>query len=179
MPNKTEKKEVGGAEKLDKDVNEARMSFDAYKKRMTTGGFKTGSKDIKTGNTMSHPYVAIQPNIGPFILTPQPLFQLPPDMLPQQAQYSPQVPFSLPLGQSGKPLFNSLGNMLRLGIDLINTSLVGGLQLMEGFYGGSRFDGNSCMQCSCCCKPEPCNGYEQSSCCEPCDCCNPSVHNCC
>lgn len=184
MPKKTGKKDVKdvkGTESFS-TMNKAKAAFDEYKNKMATGTLKTGIKGLNAGHAMPLPGNPMpgQMHSQPYMQMMQPPFQMPPGMVPQPGILNQQTPVAPYMGQSGGPLFNSLGSMLRLGIDLVNAGLAGGLQLMEGFYGGrggGHHHGNGYEGNSCCCEPDCCS--EQPSCCGPCDTCNPSVNNCC
>jgi hypothetical protein len=73
-------------------------------------------------------------------------------------------------------LVDSIGTSLRLGIDVINAALAGGVRMLGGFADAYRHEGCGCEKCrepSCC----------EESCCEPdccgCECCHPGVGSCC
>lgn len=170
MPKKTVKKNIKGPEPFP-EVNKAKAAFEEYKKRTAASADKMWSKDVKFKQPLTG-----QPLMQPFMNMPQPPFAAPSGSMSQPFLYNSQAPY-IPAGLSGAPLFNSIGSMLRLGVDFINASLAGGLQLMEGFSGGGDCCGSSYTGCSCCSEPVCCCG--DASCCEPCSCCNPSVHNCC
>jgi hypothetical protein len=82
---------------------------------------------------------------------------------------------------AGGSLADQLGSTLRLGIDVVNAVLVGGIRVLTGFSGygaGEHSEGHGCS-CGCCdpCKSE-CGGYD--CCCVFGEqCCHPSVGTCC
>lgn len=67
----------------------------------------------------------------------------------------------------------TLGDSLRLGLDVLNAGLAGGVRLLNGIAGLTGTDHEGCG-CKSCCPPD---------CCEPdccgCECCNPGVGTCC
>jgi len=126
-------------------------------------------------------------------------------MMPQIPAYAGTIPqYSIP-GQAntsigtGKSLFESIGSMISLGVNVINTGLAGGLQVIGGLSGhGSPYCGSTYQACccpqpfSCCCcgghhdHAGCCCGHGGYTCgywCQPscncCCCCTPSVYNCC
>lgn len=84
------------------------------------------------------------------------------------------------LGDTVGGLTESIGTTVRLGVDLLNAALSGGVKILGGFtgaYGHGHHDGCGCGSghvCESCCEP---------SCCEPdccaCECCHPGVGSCC
>ncbi|HEY2661453.1 MAG TPA: hypothetical protein VGI79_17170 [Caulobacteraceae bacterium] len=68
-------------------------------------------------------------------------------------------------------LTEGLGASLRLGIDLINAALAGGVRILGGFADAY---GHEDCGCESCCEPTCC----EPDCCD-CDCCHPGVGNCC
>lgn len=110
------------------------------------------------------------------MMPPPPPGGMMPSMMPQGV---------MPSTVSASSVFESLGTMLKLGIDTINTVLAGGNQLLQGIagqgqhmgyhgYHGYGHHGHHCCEH---------NHYHDSyghSCCDVCgdSCCHPSVHNC-
>jgi hypothetical protein len=170
MPKKTDKKNSKGPEPFP-EMNKAKEAFKEYKNRMAADTNKMGGKDVKFKQPMSG-----EPVMQPFMHMPQPPFQGQTGNMPHPFLYNPHAPYMQSMGYLETPLFSSLGNMLKLGVNLINAGLASGLQLIEGLSGGA-YCSDSHASCFSCC--EPCSCCENTSCCEPCDCCNPSVHNCC
>ena len=85
---------------------------------------------------------------------------------------------------SGGTLVDSLGSTLRLGVDVVNAILTGGIRMLTGVsaYGAGECSCGGSCGCSCesCCDPceTECGGYD--CCClfgETC--CQPSVGRCC
>lgn len=142
------------------------------------------------------------PGEGPFS-GGQPFFQphmpgTPGPHFPPQAAMTPPPPVPQDLApgfpnmavDTSRSLYQSIGNMLRLGVDVANASLMGGLQIMEGLtgqasahhgYGGHGYPHHypdhgyhGCYDCcsyeyhGCGCHHE--NSYHG---------CNPGVFNCC
>ena len=136
-------------------------------------------------------------NMPPFGGPPMPGAMPPPQgMMPPMPGFGP-----MPSPSTSGELFNSLGNMLRLGIDTINTVLASSNQLLQGLTSGGYQapypyhpypqpqhpqgcgrQGYGHMQH--CCGHHQHNTYHDSGCHSCCDvydesCCNPGVHNCC
>ncbi len=192
-------------------------------KAATAAGVSPAAKPAKESGASPFPGKPNNPaGVGnqPFMAAPglnkglnPPLFNMPPfgppmpntmslpqSMMPPQGIMPPQgmIPppgfGAIPAAFASGELFNSLGNMLRLGIDTINAALAGSNQLMQGFTGGGQIhnpqpqypQGCGCrghMQ-HCCGHYYQRNTYHESGCHSCCDvygesCCNPSVHNCC
>jgi hypothetical protein len=118
---------------------------------------------------------------GPYSMMPPPP---PGGMMPPGAMSSPV---------SASSVFDSLGTMLKLGIDTVNAVLAGGNQLLQGISGSGYYPGHYPAA------PHPGMGYHGyghhghhccehnhyhdsygHSCCDVCgdSCCHPSVHNC-
>ncbi len=159
------KKEETAREKIRTEENRAKAAFDEYKSRM--GGAHAAmyaAKEPMSGIPANYPYMhgMIGAPYHPSFAHPRP---------------GHPHPYQAP----GGSLFENIGNMLRLGVELANVGLAGGIQVMEGLSGGSSCHGDyspdSCSHgtphASCC---NPCYS-DCHSCCDPC--CNPSVHGCC
>jgi hypothetical protein len=73
-------------------------------------------------------------------------------------------------------LVDSIGTSLRLGIDVINAALAGGVRVLGGFADAYRYEGCGCEKCrelSCC---EECYcGQDRCGC----ECCHTGVGSCC
>lgn len=83
-----------------------------------------------------------------------------------------------------RSLFESIGNLIRLGVDALNAGLAGGMQIVEGYHGPGPYDsgpyghgfpyhhpgwgGYGYPGYYDCCGDPYCGYYG----------CNPSVHNC-
>ncbi len=91
-----------------------------------------------------------------------------------------------PFGPSGEmagsgSLTHRLGSTLRLGFDVVNAALAGGVRMLNGIsdlgygYAVSAYDHEGCG-CDDCCRDDCC-GCDCCDCCEPC--CHPGVGNCC
>lgn len=134
------------------------------------------------------PFGTPMPNIMPPLQGMMP----PQEMMPPMPGYG-----AMPARFTGSGLFDSLGNMLRLGIDTINAALAGSNQLVQGFTGGYRSSypcpqypqhpqgcGHHGQTQHCCGHHHQHNTYHDCGCHSCCDvygesCCNSSVHNCC
>jgi hypothetical protein len=97
--------------------------------------------------------------------------------------YAP--PFPHGGGAGDNSLSTRLGSTIRLGVDVINAALAGGVRLLGGISGavyghGDAGYGHEHCQCPACregCCASECCGYD---CCGGCDpCCSPSVGTCC
>ncbi|PXF58391.1 MAG: hypothetical protein C4B58_06700 [Deltaproteobacteria bacterium] len=171
-PNQPETNETPGGALHE---NRAKAAFEEYKKRMAASHrTMPGNMESNPGHPFTHPYAYGMPG-WPY----PPPGGMPHPTLAQQPYPDP----ASPLKTSGGSLFESVGNMIRLGVDLANATLAGGVQLLEGFsgqrgyYEGPYPDSRYWGQNSCCC--DPCSnqhGYV-NCCCDYC-CCNPSVNNC-
>jgi hypothetical protein len=90
--------------------------------------------------------------------------------------FSPAMPSEGATGDGS--LTRRLGSTIRLGVDVVNLLLAGGVRLLGGMsdaaygYGGQEH-GHSCCGCDCC--GHDCCGYD----CCGCECCRPSVGTCC
>lgn len=85
-------------------------------------------------------------------------------------------------GVPSASLTDSLGNTIRLGIDLVNATLAGGAYVLNGLMGGgsygyehSHHGGCGCGGCGCDCCADECCGTD----CCGCECCQPGVGSCC
>jgi hypothetical protein len=129
--------------------NKAQAEFDKYRKRVQGQQVSmTGAPFPESGLSW-----AVPPS-----MTMLPRYESGPGMMPQGS------------------LFDSIGTSLRLGIDVVNATLAGGVRLLGGFSDAYRHEGcgcDSCRELSCC----------EESCCEPdccgCECCHPGVGSCC
>ena len=144
-----------------------RAAFDRYREQMKGKAQATESK------------LGASPSPAPMFA-----FQPVPGQVPGAVPWMPMQ--SLPSGATGQtPLFESVGQMLRLGVSLANAVFAGGLQLMQGFNGpmmgpammpgpwGGPF-GGECRphgMCGCGWEPESCGSHSCG--------CHPGVHNCC
>lgn len=134
--------------------------------------------------------------VGP--LPPPPGFAMPPFGAPMFGAMPPQMPmppmpgFAAMPSSAGGDLFQSLGNMLRLGIDALNIALAGGNQLLQGLSGTPwpypyphHAPHGGCHHGHHCCGGHDHGNTYHDGCCHSCcnhygeSCCNPSVHNCC
>lgn len=167
------------------EETKAQAAFEEYKKRMD--GFQargTRGRDANVGQPLPPPYRPGMPGSHPSGM-PGWAFSPPPGVMPQPPAHqftTPKQP-NISLG-SGGVLFESLGNMIRLGVDVLNAGLAGGLQIIEGFSGQESCDCDSCRHGSPYHHPHDYShghhGY--GDCCcnhgDPSCGCNPSVHNC-
>jgi len=117
-----------------------------------------------------------------------PAWAVPPSvaMLPH-APGSPGYFVAIPQagGTGDGSLAGGLGSTFRLGVDLINAALAGGVRLLSGISGTAHgygqqecgHEGCGCPACSQGCCGDECCGND---CCGGCDeCCRPSVGTCC
>jgi hypothetical protein len=143
------------------------------------------------------PHPGATPLQSPFGMNVPPYPQnLPP---PPMAGMNPLLPPMMSPGAMAAPmtsagLFTSLGTMLKLGIDTINTVLASGNQLLQGISGSGYYPGYPSAPyhpgAGCHdhgghpqhhCQHEHYHDSHGHSCCDICgdNCCHPSVHNCC
>jgi hypothetical protein len=97
--------------------------------------------------------------------------------------YYAAMPQGGPHGGQGS-LTHSLGSTIRLGVDVVNAALAGGVRLLNGISGaayghGEQGHGHHDCGCGCnsgcdCCGDDCCG----SDCCG-CECCQPGVGSCC
>ena len=172
---KTEVKKIVAAPPEEKiKVNKAKAAFDEYRKKMEAS--KMAAPRIESRSAA--PFASPSFHGMPFMPHEAHQAGMPP-YLPHQAIPSPAI--MIPRGS----LFEGIGSMLRLGVDVMNAGLAGGLQLMEGF---SHHESGCCQphhETSCCDHSPTYHGHSDrccnTSCCSTsCDCCcNPGVNNCC
>jgi hypothetical protein len=133
----------GAAAGPDTTPNKAQAEFDKYTKRMQA--------------QQAGPASAAAPPGGLSWAVPSSV-----TMLPRHGDGGTSPPGSLA---------DSIGTSLRLGVDVVNAALAGGVRLLGGF---SAAYGHEDCGCESCCEP---------SCCEPdccgCECCDPGVGSCC
>jgi hypothetical protein len=71
-------------------------------------------------------------------------------------------------------IMDGMGTTIRLGVEVLNAALSGGLQMINSYGGGWGSEPCECAECN------PCGGYD---CCSVmgsgCGCCEPSVGSCC
>jgi hypothetical protein len=142
----------------------ARAALDEYRRRMA----------VSHGDTWGQPGITFGPLpfAPPYGMGAPPWpFPPPPGMTPPPCG-APQAPDAGGREDSGPCLWQSLGTMIRLSVDLINSGL-------EGLAGVMRPHGTDCG-CGCGCGDRECSepccdccGYYSS----PCG-CHPSVRNC-
>lgn len=125
-----------------------------------------------------HAWTAVHPSM--YGMPAQPFSPSPGGMpgMPHQPSFAhPHPAYTPPVSKASEgSLFENIGRAIRLGADVLNTGLTGGLQLMEGLSGRGGGCGCSSSNTSCCCDPCCCDPCD--CCCNPC-CCTPSVHGCC
>ena len=177
-------------------------AFEEYKKRVSRAGTDAvrgaagemaGMKTPFTGSSglpdfRSVPFMSA-PGMPPYPGAIQPMPGIPFAGAPPMPGVAPVQPGGARTMESG--IIPQVGGMMKLGVDVVNTSLMTWLKVMEGFGGGgslphsyhslsgcgsydhsnhghSHGGHGSCHSVSSCCEPEP-------SCCS----CEPSVNNCC
>lgn len=166
-------------------MNSAKAAFEEYKKKMGTSYRDpvVGNKEIKPEPPFGSPYMYNIPQHS----FPNPMTGMPYSLFPGYPNVGQPPVFKV----TERPLFENLGNMMRLGMDLINSALAGGVQML-GEFSGSGFD------CSCshrsyhgdaCCSQQSNCCHDQCVCCRgygDCyretngdSCCTPGVHGCC
>ncbi len=126
--------------------NKAQVEFDKYRMRMQAQ--QAGAAPGGVSYAAAGPSWAVPPSVA---------------MLPRYVNAPPAPPQG--------SLTQGLGASLRLGIDLINAALAGGVRILGGF--SEAYDHEGCG-CESCCEPTCC----EPDCCE-CDCCHPGVGTCC
>ena len=167
------KSEVAASAGPTPQENKAKAAFEEYKKRMDA--LSAGKAGINVGQPFPppHPYPYGMPGWA---------FPPPPAMMPQPPVPQHSIPgYADMSGGSGKSLFESIGNMIRLGVDVVNAGLIGGLQIMEGFSGQGDYYCDSPWLDSPCHYPNDYHYGYCDCCCDPGEAhygCNPSVHNC-
>jgi|SRR3990172_2053380 len=168
--------------------SKAKAAFDEYKKRMEAAGCAAGGTSMHLGQPFIPPYPYGMPA---WSYPPPP----PPMMMPQPPGPPPSAPHHPgPSIGSGKSLFESIGNMIRLGIETANAGLAGGAEMMRG-VSGTGFQGwdphdhhpapypysSGCGEHHGCGENHGCGSHGYRNCCEVCNSgcgCNPSVSNC-
>ncbi|GAB4379490.1 MAG: hypothetical protein Kow0042_28940 [Calditrichia bacterium] len=161
--------------------NKAKAAFEDYKRRMdehyaaATRGKEMGTPAGPPGFATGMPPWGAPP--------PFPGGMPPPFAPPPGAEPTGQVKDAASTAGS---LLERIGNVLSLGVDLLNVGLSGGLKLMEGFSGmerypsyghlhGMEYGHGYCPECY------PGGMHHHQECgCEPCCCgeCHPGVWNC-
>jgi hypothetical protein len=150
----------------DEEKTSAAAALDEYRRRMS----------LSRGDTWGHPGITFGPmaSAPPYGMgaPPWPFPAPPPGMMPPFSG-APHTPDPGPCEESEPCLWRSLGTMIRLSVDLINSGL-------QGLAGAIRPHETDCgCGCDCGCggeREEPgcdCCGYYSS----PCG-CRPSVRNC-
>jgi hypothetical protein len=153
-PTKIKIENERGAQKAgDTAPNKAQAEFEKYMKRMQAQGGVPGFM-MPGGEGMPGwavpPSVAMFPRGGPGYFAP-----------------------IAPAGEMGTgSLTASLGSTLRLGVDVLNAALAGGVRFLNGVSDAAYGEREHC-DCGGC-NDDPCG----SDCCD-CECCHPSVGNCC
>jgi hypothetical protein len=146
-------------------MNKAQAEYQRYLKRMQ--GQNQGGMQGHIAMPAGHegvPGWAIPPSVA---------------MLPHgSGGYYAAMPPGGPHGQGS--LTDSLGSTIRLGVDVINAALAGGVRLLNGISGaaygyGERGHGHHGCGCGGHCGGDDCCG---SDCCG-CECCQPGVGSCC
>jgi hypothetical protein len=133
---------------------QAKAKLDEFRRRAASRSTSFGHPGITLGPSFTGPF---GPGTPPFAFPGQPT--------------SPVD--SAPPSNAGPSVFQSLGTMLRLSIDLFNSGL-------QGFMAsaGSHSSGGGCG-CNCGCEESCCDQYAAQGCGCGCGCgCNPSVRNC-
>lgn len=155
----------------------ARAAFDRYR---AARGMPSGPHFARAGG--GHPSVSPYPHGMPGWTFPSASGMMPqPPIMPGQTH--------IPAG-TGSSLFASIGNLISLSVNALNTGLAGGLQIVEGFSGHGGHGASCCdshhQSCGCSCgyHGSGCGGGHHggyTDCCGSCCdcCCNPSVNNCC
>jgi hypothetical protein len=151
-------------------MNKAQAEYQRYLKRMqgqNQGGMQ-GYIAVPAGNE-GVPGWAVPPSVA--MLTNG------------SGGYYAAMPQGGPHGQGS--LTDSLGSTIRLGVDVINAALAGGVRLLNGISGaayGHREHGHGRQGCGCGCNScgDDCCGSDccGSDCCG-CECCQPGVGSCC
>jgi hypothetical protein len=151
-------------------MNKAQAEYQHYLKRMqghNQGGMQ-GYIAVPAGNE-GVPGWAIPPSVA---------------MLPNgSAGYYAAMPQGGSHGQGS--LTHSLGSTIRLGVDVVNAALAGGVRLLNGISGaaygygeqghGHQGCGCGCNSCGDDCCGDDCCGHD----CCGCECCQPGVGSCC
>jgi hypothetical protein len=144
-----------------------RAAFDRYRQQMKGKGLGCESQIGASSNPVPmFPLGGLAgqpPGVTPWMALPAP---------PSGASAAQQAPF-----------FESVGQMLRLGVSLASAVFAGGLQIMQGFNGPAMTPGpgpwagcggGECPPHGMC----GCGGSPECACCQhPCG-CHPGVHNC-
>ena len=168
-------------EENEESKTKAQAAFDRHRAAGMWPGHHAGG----TG----HPVVSPYPYAMPGWTFPPASGMMPHPPVPQ---YSVPGQADMTAG-AGKSLFESIGNLIWLGVNALNAGLAGGAQVVEGFSGHGSYSCGSHHQSSCCSQSHDCccGCHEDTACC--CDgghhgytcgcheshcCCNPGVHNC-
>ena len=134
---------------------QAKAALEEFRRRAAGRSGVFGHPGITLGPPAGGPF---GPGAPPFPFPGQPM--MPPDPAPAAA--------------TGASLFQSLGTMLRLSVDMVNSGLQGFIAAAGSRTGGHSGGCDCCHEESCCCQPPAPQGCGCG-----CGCgCNPSVHNC-
>jgi hypothetical protein len=165
------------------EANKAQAEFHSYKDRLEQAG--PGA----TAPPAQAPAQAPAPATGPgaSFASPLPSSAIPawslrpgpvtPHGPPGAAGPGSYAAAPAPSGGGGYgAIVDGVGNTIRLGVEVLNAALSGGLQMINGYGYGGGWDSGPC-DCEEC---NPCGGYD---CCKVmgsgCGCCEPSVGSCC
>lgn len=152
-------------------LNQAKAAFDQYRRKKAAVPAPQGNAAAAAPTPTSPPGYPLPP----WGATPPPGAAGQPPGLPWPTSPNPSP---VPEG----PFFESVGQMLRLGVAFATAAFAGGLQVMQGFT-GPAMDGG----CHRPVPPGPCAGGWpepargcgcESSCCAGGPPCRPGVHNC-
>ncbi len=175
------------------EENTAQAAFAEYEKRMRD--FHSQGTSASGGHVGQMPPPMYwttargsYPPGMPMAPMPPPRWTAYPPAMMQQPPVSQQPPQEQddPPVDSGNSLFESVGNMIRLGVNVVNAGLVGGMQIIESFSGQGRYECDPYWDDNPSPHPYHRNCYHEhhsyGDCCYeqdylPCG-CNPSVHNC-
>jgi hypothetical protein len=161
--------------------NKAQAAFEEYRKRMDAFAARAAG-----GMSVGQPFMPPHPHGMPASMYPPPPAAMPDPYAPWPA--APQADAGTPKSPD-ESLFGRIGQMIRLGVEVANVGLAGGLQIIEGLSGqGQRYPAGDPYAAWGCGYPYPAydrgcechGGYD--SCCHACGAqcaCNPSVRNCC
>jgi hypothetical protein len=153
-------------------LNQAKAAFDQYRRKKVPGPAPQGNA------AAAAPAPPPGYPLPPWGVTPPPGAAGPPPGPPWPASPSPS-----PVAMEG-PFFESVGQMLRLGVAFATAAFAGGLQVMQGFTGPAMGGGcgaptppggcaggwpEPARGCGCGCEPSGCGGGPP---------CRPGVHNC-
>ena len=151
--------------------NPALAAFEAYKQRMA--GFSWGAPGFPPGG----PWAPYGPPLPPGGFPPPPGWMPPPFSGQSPPSQGPSFP------ASGGSWLEGLGTMMRLGVQVLNAALAGGLQLLEGFSGPVGDEGgypgySPPGRCPCGCGGSPLPHYQGHFSPGAAPGCTPSVCNC-